>query len=122
MKNKYYFFIGVICCLFIYCTIRKANSKQSFNSLTLMDINTLAYAEDGGDQSESGSTNCRTDITSSYSYQDCQGVRTYWRATLNFKCNGSDVGLCIEGVEYVYYDCDGKIIKKDARTEGKSCK
>lgn len=123
MKNKLYFLVGIFCCLFACLTIRKANSLQMFNSLSLTDINTLAYAEEDGDGNEnSGNSSCETVITSSYTFQDCQGTSKYWRTTLNFKCKGNDVGACIEGVEYIYYDCDGYVIKKDARTEGKSCK
>lgn len=125
MKTYFFLFAVVLCCLFSFYTIKKANSLQQFNTFCLANINTLADAEEGPtEESESGSgtSYCETRMTSSYAYQDCQGQKRYYRTTLEFKCEGNAVGLCIEGVEYFYYDCDELLIKRDARTEGKSCK
>ena len=46
----------------------------------------------------------------------------YGRATITYKCEGKGLGLCDDGVEYYFYDCEGAMIKHDEYIDKKECK
>lgn len=46
----------------------------------------------------------------------------YARVTITHECHGKGLGLCQDGVEYYFYDCEGAMIKHDEYISIKECK
>ena len=91
------------------------------NDLLMTSLVSVSRGEgdpDGGDDDGT----CRTDITGDMSIQDCRGVKKNGRATITYKCEGKVLGLCDDGVEYYFYDCEGAMIKHDEYIDKKECK
>lgn len=123
MKTKIIFLFSIFCATVSYFTVSVNNAARISYSVTLASLMTLAYAENDPDGGEnSGNDVCMTDFDVTYLMQDCQGARIMGRVAFVYKCKGDNPGYCEEGVEYIYYDCDGVIIKEDSRVNEKSCK
>ena len=76
--------------------------------------------EHGGGGNDYGP--CGTNTTGDVSMQDCRGVKIYARVAITYTCEGQGLGICSDGVEYYFYDCEGSVIKHDEYITTKSCK
>ncbi len=116
MKKKLIVFTIVLCTVSMLNVGIILNADTHLNDLFMTSIDAMGGNETGG------SDICMTDITGSVSMQDCGGREVYARVTISYKCKGQGLGLCEEGYEYYFYDCEGAMIKNDKYTTLKSCK
>lgn len=121
MKIKTCFFLGIFCAIISFFVAHEVNVSKSLDSVTLANLMTLAYVEDSTCDTEDYDSPCKSETEVTYLYQDCPNSTIGRIATIS-SCTGHNEGSCQEGAEYVYYDCDGIVIKEDSRMQDKLCK
>mgnify|MGYP006972016249 CR=1 FL=1 len=112
------------------CAVSALNVKvvldtEHSGDLALTSLAAIGEGNSGeGGEGGGGDDNgpCGTNITGDVSMQDCRGVKMYARVTITYTCEGQGLGICSDGVEYYFYDCEGSVIKHDEYITTKSCK
>ena len=111
-KNLKLIVFTIVLCAVSILNVKVMLDIDYSNDLLMTSLVSVSRGEgdpDGGDDDGT----CRTDITGDMSIQDCRGVKKNGRATITYKCEGKGLGLCDDGVEYYFYDCEGAMIKHD---------
>ena len=120
-KNLKLIVFTIVLCAVSILNVKVMLDIDYSNDLLMTSLVSVSRGEgdpDGGDDDGT----CRTDITGDMSIQDCRGVKKNGRATITYKCEGKGLGLCDDGVEYYFYDCEGGMIKHDEYIDKKECK
>lgn len=125
-KNLKLAVFSVVLCAVSALNVKMMLDTEHFGDLSLISL--AAIGEGGSSEGSSGEnsgdnnqTPCHTVTNASVSMQDCSGVQMYARITITYTCEGKKLGLCNEGVEYYFYDCEGSMIKNSEYITSKSC-
>lgn len=121
--------LKLIACMIVLCVVSVLNVKVMLGTERSGDLAMTSLAAIGkgksieGGSGESGDKQdpCYTSTTGDVTMQDCRGITMYARVTITYTCEGKDLGVCEDGVEYYYYDCEGEMIKHSEDIALKSC-
>ncbi len=106
----------------VLCAVSVLNVKVMLNTEHSSDLLMTSLASMGQSNStEEGGGSCTTDTTGDVTMQDCRGVKMYNRVTITYTCQGNGLGICDDGVEYYFYDCEGAVIAHNEYISTKSC-
>lgn len=127
-KNLKLIVFAVVLCAVSALNVKVVLDTEHSGDLALTSLAAIGEGNsgEGGEGGEGGGGDdygpCGTNITGDVSMQDCRGVKMYARVTITYTCEGQGLGICSDGVEYYFYDCEGSVIKHDEYITTKSCK
>lgn len=124
-KNLKLIVFAVVLCAVSALNVKVVLDTEHSGDLALTSLAAIGEGNSGeGGEGGGGDDNgpCGTNITGDVSMQDCRGVKMYARVTITYTCEGQGLGICSDGVEYYFYDCEGSVIKHDEYITTKSCK
>lgn len=105
-----------LCAISVLNTKIVSKAENQWDDLLLMSMDAIGRYETGRDDET-----CSTSSNGELSTQNCRGVTMNARITITHSCKGGGIGLCFDGVEYYFYDCEGAVIKHDQYVTSKSC-
>ncbi|WP_330941829.1 hypothetical protein [Bacteroides sp. MSB163] len=124
-KNLKLIVFAVVLCAVSALNVKVVLDTEHSGDLALTSLAAIGEGNSGEGGEGGGGDDygpCGTNITGDVSMQDCRGVKMYARVTITYTCEGQGLGICSDGVEYYFYDCEGSVIKHDEYITTKSCK
>ncbi|WP_044262683.1 NVEALA domain-containing protein [Bacteroides timonensis] len=117
MNKKVYIVMVIVLAGGLFVFTKEREKRIKIDSLLFVNIESLAGGESGGTETKA----CGADYFGKMEYQNCNRngslVSSPMRQVNTYKCDGQGRGSCREGVEYLYYSCDGYIGSSDYTTE-----